>query len=360
MLRRLVVPSREVKQPAVSVSAGCRYFLAVALLGATVAAVASDISPTAAAAGVSGPGIIVSDPADEQAFALFASTYELYPYGPGIDRALHAFTESKITECMRAAGYEYVEYPYMPTVPSGYSARALLPPLPSEAQVGAEGYDALLFLPDAFTTPGEIAQAEARSRQVQEANDAISAENPDWELRLFGGGGETPEQRGGCIVEAFTFVAERVGLTARDEYRAITPDLLAATDKELVIATAAQGEPLAAALEAWRGCMTERGFDYSSPLEAGAAFLVPVPGPDGSMIVTVGPESVPTGEEITVALADLACRAESDFRGALRDRLVANVSQFYDDNGASLAELRVTTDREGRSIVALAAELGVG
>lgn len=333
------------------------------LLGLSIAPLGCVGSGTAA--GAFKPGIDwnvadSTDPADGEAFALFASTFELHPYGDESDRALHRIIQFKIQECMTAHGFGYVEYPFTPDWPAATSGRAMLPPLPTRDEVIEQGYDALIFIPEEFSPPSEIIDAARLTAEAQAANDGFAASSEMWTATLFGGAADTPEERGGCIVDAHQFVDERVGLDARARYSALAAGLVDITSKDLIIATGDADDALGRALQLWRGCMSESGYDYETPGEAGAAFPGVVLAPDGTEMFVSGPQSVPTDEEIAVAVADLECRVESGFRNALRDKLVANIEAWYDANAAAIAELRETTDRERREFVTLAEDLGIG
>lgn len=280
---------------------------------------------------------------DEELWAQIDWLFALQPYGPEGDRLHHLIVQDRLEDCMTRRGFEYHQMPFTPSRVGG-DGYALVPPLPSEEEVRAEGYLAFrdpgsALVATAPTGSDEIAPATTDPELIEavQLNEALAADDPAWTLAIYGD--ET--KAGTCIADAFGFIDERVGTEAEARYEALTDNIA-----QLINPILTPTGPLADAIASWRECMGVLGGELENPLGGVALF-------------DRDPGTPPTDDEISTALADLRCRQSSGFRDAYRDTIAANIALFREENQIRLDDLAEATEREVEALRTLAAELGL-
>lgn len=278
---------------------------------------------------------------DDEAWDAVDWLFGLTPYGPDGDRYHHLIIQDQLEACMNERGFEYHQYPFTPRNAGG-DGHALLPSLPTEADVRTAGYAALtnpgpLSAPEQASDTGQVpATTDPELIDATAANDAL-AEDPEWTLALYG----DDTKVGTCTGEAWAYVERRVGTEAQERYGALSPTIATLTSPVVT-----PDGRLADAIAAWRQCMGTLGQEVPNPFEAAALYFRQ-------------PGTAPSDEEIATALEDLRCRRSSGFRDAYRDAMAAGIANFRFENQARIDDLVEATQRESAALRQLAEELGL-
>lgn len=277
---------------------------------------------------------------DEELWAQIDWLFAVQPYGPEGNRLHHLIVQDRLEDCMNRRGFEYHQVPFTPDPPSAIG-RATVPPLPTEDEVRAAGYAAFGGAPVVTAPTGseEVAPATTDPELIEaiELNEALADEDPAWTLAIYGD--ET--KAGTCIAEAFDFIDERVGTEAGARYDALTDDI-----QRLINPIETPTATLADAIAAWRECMGAVGDELDNP-SGGVALFDRLP------------ETPPTDDEISTALADLRCQQSSGFDDVYRQTIAADIAVFREENQIQLDDLAQATTREVEALRTLAVELGL-
>lgn len=137
------------------------------------------------------------------------------------------------------------------------------------------------------------------------------------------GGMSVPE--GGCLGEASRGVGGETGALKPDSV-SLRKDMLS-----MESSTRSQADSrVRAAFSDWSDCMSSEGFDYTDPSKANndPAFAT----------------DRPSTQEVSVAVADVRCKAESDLIDTWASVETAYQNQIIEQNAAALAEARDAAD----------------
>jgi len=214
-------------------------------------------------------------PSDEISFGVVA----LQSYAAEDEELIWSATQLLIADCMAVKGYEYSAIP-PEDVRGNRQLAAMVDHLDATIAASA-GYHANAIALDASVEKALLAHNVAAA-----ANDARAVDDPSFTVALEGAeGGE------GCIRDAYD--ALYAGRTPMPElFRELIGPIVSEIYQRVASDAAVRG-----ALAAWSTCMSVAGMQYSTPVQARAAFALA--------------ESV-TAQEIAVATRDSQCREEVD------------------------------------------------
>ncbi|MDR3201528.1 MAG: hypothetical protein LBT54_00035 [Bifidobacteriaceae bacterium] len=235
-----------------------------------------------------------------------------------IERATHKLTG----DCMAEQGFEYsapepteADFPDM-ELSLMAMGRSLGPSDAEEAeQYGYHG--ALLAVTEAAV--GESAEATAVPEPAEE--------DPAYSEALYG--------EGGCLTTASAELA-MVDDPTIDQQK--LQGMFQTTQ------TRSEQDPELGKLAAdWSACMAESGFDYAAPWEASEELMNSDAGAVGDLTADTAPGSMVSLTEREIALADVACKAKSDFASAYKER-------FYAIELEEIAKVRPDLDKVKRAM----------
>lgn len=268
--------------------------------------------------------------ADDDVQAIQA-LFDLAPYGDPGNAVLHQILEHYVSECMGAAGFDYSNVPFVPrgTV---IDALGLVPPLPDQAAVEAQGYSAL-SAPQLAPVPPEWTRATSE-------NDARSSDD-SWAEAYAG---DDATGRPGCRLLAEQSVAERAELRARELYAAIAPSVIPILS---ITAAYESSSAFRSTTSEWQLCMTARGFNYESPVDAMMSFPSQADG-------------TPSDGEVLTASADFQCRAQTGYQESLLNAFGELAREWMRQNEGQVLELKNATSADIAALNELAENVGAG
>lgn len=282
-----------------------------------------------------------------------------------VQRARHDETQRLIARCMTRAGFEYEPAPWEPAdppVPPWARDGLQLPFLPDDPDlVATYGYG----VDDVETREKERLRAEQGDVNLDAVEAMSDAAQVEYYAALTGARGPDDDVApdGGCagLADAQVGQPDYPGQETFETYGALIRDMGAVRGRDL------PADDRVVALDTeWNACMEDAGWDLWPPAEAD--ILDPaVPGPVSAFYLAVrtppgGTASWPADdatiddipqdrrylvgspEEVAIAVADLDCRAGTDYEQRLREVLVDLESRFVQRHATELDELRAALE----------------
>jgi hypothetical protein len=275
----------------------------------------------------------------------------------------HSRRQASIATCMKEAGFTYEPAPYIYDIRadredfslSRLASRLPLPLLSEDRAVVEKwgyGVDPEDYYADPFA-PDPEAEAAMRTQQdyVDSLSDAarsayhIALSGSDYQL---GDPGPAPETSGGCAGAAEQQIPKQRGDNAfRQEFYQFTFRVADVTLKDVAAHPSA-----VAASESWNTCMIAAGVDLGAfmpdpPTADTMYYTLPTPqvADEYARSLAVNAEGLgflqADPEQVSVALADFDCRAETGYIDTILDVQREMEQDFLDRNRAELDRMRI-------------------